>query len=147
MKGADIREKRAGLFVSILLIMMSFTWGCERTIEEEVIRPLEAIYEQKGAASLETAVSNVRMVRAALMRYPATSPENLYPGDMEIYDYESLRKILPDENLPADMAELFWDPSYGITYLSDGYSFTLEVRALTKKREIITATPGGVTES
>ena len=120
--------------------------SCQRTVEEEVIKPVEMMVEQKAAATAETAVLNVRTVRAALMRYPAVSPSNQYPGEMEIFSYDSLRGVLADENLPPDMSELMWDPAYGVTYRSDGYTFTFEVKAISADGEIITATPGGVTK-
>jgi len=121
--------------------------GCEKAVEEEVIKPIEMMYGQKNIATAEAAISNVRTVRAALMRYPALSESNEYPGEMEMFNYDSLREVLVDENLPPDMTELMWDPSFGFTYRSDGYTFTFEVRALSGEREIITATPGGVTKS
>jgi len=129
--------------VSFFLLFSS----CERTVEEEVIKPVESMYGQKNIATAEAAISNVRTVRAALMRHPALSAFNEYPGEMEIFDYDSLRKVLVDENLPPDMSELMWDPGYGINYRSDGYTFTFEVKALSGDSEIITATPGGVTKS
>ena len=121
--------------------------ACDRAVEEEVIQPVELMYGQKDVAAEQVAVSNVQTVRAAIMRYPANSPSGQYPGDMEIYDYGSLRETLAGANLPRNIAELMWDPAYGITYQSDGSTFTFEVRALTKEREIITATPGGVTRN
>jgi hypothetical protein len=121
--------------------------GCEKTVEEDVIKPIEMMYGQKSVATALAAESNVRTVRAALLRYPATSPTNQYPGDMDIYDYRTLREVLVDENLPPDMTELMWDPAFGVTYRSDGYTFTFEVRALSGDSEIITATPGGVTRN
>ena len=121
--------------------------GCEKTVEEEVIKPIEMMYGQKNVATVLAAESNVRTVRAALLRYPTTSPTNQDPGDMDIYDYRTLRDVLPDENLPPDMAELMWDSAFGVTYRSDGYTFTFEVRALSADGEIITATPGGITKS
>jgi hypothetical protein len=135
---------KSGQIITPMLVMLAIlSSGCERTIEEEVVQPIEAIYGQKNVASLETALSNVRTVRSALMRYPATSSENLYPEDMKIIGYDSLRQVLTDENLPADMSELMWDPSYGISYLSDGYTFKFKVRALGGEK-VITATPNGV---
>ena len=131
------------LVIGLLMILMVFVPACERTVEEEVIAPLESLVEQKSAASLETSVINVRTVRAALMRFPVNSPENLYPDDRDVFDYESLRYTLTDENLPPDMSELMWDSSYGVVYHSDGYTFTFEVRAL-GNGGIISATPGGV---
>jgi hypothetical protein len=121
--------------------------GCEKTMEEEVIKPIEMMVGQKSAAAAQAAIANVRTVRAALMRYPATSPTNQYPGDVDIYDYRTLREVLADENLPPDMAELMWDAGFGITYRSDGYTFTFEVRAISADGEIMTATPGGITKS
>ena len=100
---------------------------------------------QKSVAAAQAALSNVQMVRAALMRYPAASPSNEFPGDMDIYDYSTLRQVLADTNLPPDMTELMWDTAHGITYRSDGYTFTFEARALSG--ETITATPGGVTKN
>ena len=129
--------------ISFLLVFAA----CERTIEEDVIKPIEMMVGQKSAAAAQVAVSNVNNVRAALMRYPAVSPSNEYPGDMDLYDYSTLREILADANLPADMTELMWDPAYGIVYRSDGYTFTFEVRALSGEREILTATPNGVTKN
>jgi hypothetical protein len=138
-------DTRHGQIITLVFAILAvLVCGCERTIEEEVVQPIEAIYGQKSAASLEAAVANVRIVRSALMRYPATSSDNLYPDDMVITGYDSLREILTDENLPVDMGELLWDPSYGIRYMSDGYGFTFEVHALSGGK-VITATPRGVT--
>jgi hypothetical protein len=131
------------LSLSIFLLLT----GCEKTMEEDVIKPIEMMVRQKSAAAAQVAVSNVNNVRAALMRYPAVSPSNEYPEDMDLYDYSTLREILADANLPADMTELMWDPAHGITYRSDGYSFTFEVRALSGDRETITATVNGVTKN
>ena len=128
-----------------LLIILSLPLGCEKTIEEEVIQPIESMYDQKDAAVLEAAVTNVRQVRSALMRYPVNSADNEYPKDTQVYDYDSLREILASESLPLDMADLMWDPASGINYTSDGISFSLQVRAMTKKNETITATASGVT--
>ena len=133
--------------LSIIMLAVFLVPSCERTIEEEIVKPIEAIHGQKKSASLEVAVSNVRIVRAALMRYPVTSGENLFPRDMELYNYDSMRKILPDESLPPDMTELMWDSAYGIVYISDGYTFTFEVRATTEEGPTITATQSGVTEN
>ena len=133
----------AVLCFSFLLILSA----CERTVEEDIIKPIEMMVGQKSAAAAEAAIANVRTVRAALMRYPAVSASNEYPGEMDIYDYRTLREILADANLPPDMSELMWDPAYGISYRSDGYTFTFEVRALSGDRETITATPNGVKKS
>jgi len=111
-----------------------------------VIKPVEMMVGQKSAAAVQAALSNVQTVREALMRYPAISPSNRYPGDTQIYDYGTLREVLANENLPPDMADLMWDPAYGVVYSSDGYTFTFAVRALSGERETITATPGGVTK-
>ncbi len=128
-----------------LLTILSLPLGCEKTIEEEVIQPIESMYDQKDVAVLEAAVANVRQVRSALMRYPVNSVDNEYPRDTQLYDYDSLREILVSESLPPDMADLMWDPASGINYSSDGISFSLQVRAMTKKNELITATARGVT--
>ena len=135
------------IFTLVPLAFFLVFSACQRTVEEEVIKPVQSMYGQKDAAAGQTAISNVRTVRAALMRYPAVSPSNQYPGDMEIYDYESLREVLADEYLPPDMGELMWDPAYGISYRSDGYTFTFEVRALDREGTVITATPSGVTKN
>lgn len=141
----SMKKWRSGHFTALFFLAFAvLISGCERTVEEEVVQPIEAIYSRKGAASLEAAAANVRMVRASLMRYPATSPDNLYPTDTVIVDYESLREVLTDANLPPDMAQLMWDPFHGIRYMSDGYTFTFEVRALSGSRAI-TATPNGLT--
>jgi hypothetical protein len=141
------RSKRYLVIFHFLFSILFIFPACERTIEEEVIKPIESMYGQKDVARALAAESNVRTVRAALMRYPATSPSNQYPGDMDIYDYGTLREVLADENLPPDMTELMWDAGFGVTYTSDGYSFTLQVKALTTGRETITATPNGVTKN
>jgi len=134
------------------LSVLSFSFflvlpSCQNAVEEDVIKPVETMYGQKGVAADLAAFTNVQTVRAALMRYPATHPSGRYPGDMDIYDYPSLRETLPEANLPGDMAELMWDPAYGIRYRSDGSSFTFEAKALSGEREVLTATPGGVTKS
>jgi hypothetical protein len=142
--------RRFSTLIAVSILSFSFFLilpSCDRTVEEEVIKPVELMYGQKNVAADQAAATNVQTVRAALMRYPATSPSGQYPGDMDIYDYGSLRETLSDANLPQNIAELMWDPAYGITYRSDGSTFTFEVRALTKDREIISATPGGITKN
>ncbi len=141
------RSKKFFIIFHFLFSIFIIIPACEKTVEEEVIKPIEMMYGQKNVATALAAESNVRTVRAALLRYPTTSPTNHYPGDMDIYDYRTLRDVLPDENLPSDMAELMWDPAFGVTYRSDGYTFTFEVRALSADGEIITATPGGIMKS
>ena len=140
-----MKKPRADLAVLLLLLLSvtAMVLGCERTVEEEVVQPIESMHGQKEVASLETAVANIRTVRSALMRYPATSSENLYPDNMTVTDYDSLREVLADENLPFNIETLLWDPSFGISYISDGYTFTLEVKALSGGK-MITATPNGV---
>ena len=127
-----------------LLLIFSLPLGCEKTIEEEVVQPVERIVAQKDDAILEAAVSNVRQVRSGLMRYPAVSADNEYPSDIQVFNYDTLRETLTSENLPPNMADLMWDPAFGIDYSSDGLSFTFQVRALTKNNEVITATARGV---
>ena len=142
--------KRARPLLTPGLVLLSFLLlypACEKTVEEDVIKPVEMMVGQKSAAAVQAALSNVQTVREALMRYPATSPSNRYPGEAQIYDYGTLRGVLAGQNLPADMADLMWDPAYGIVYRSDGHTFTFEVRALSGERETITATPEGVTRS
>jgi len=142
--------KRSKLYFAMSLLTISFLLifsACEKMVEDEVIKPIESMYGQKSVATSQAALSNVQTVRAALMRYPAVSSSNEYPGEMEIFDYASLRDVLADENLPPDMAELMWDPGFGITYISDGYSFTLTVKALSTEQETITATPKGITKN
>jgi len=134
--------KTALLFTMLLILSLSL--GCEKTIEEEVIQPIESMYGQKDAAALEAAVANVQMIRSALMRYPVISAENEYPRDTQVYDYDSLREILVSANLPTDMADLMWDPASGINYSSDGLFFSFQVRAMTKNNEVITAAANGV---
>ena len=140
------RSKSYFIFSLLSLSFLLIFSGCEKTMEEDVIKPIEMMVGQKSAAAAQVAVSNVNNVRASLMRYPAVSPSNEYPGDMDLYDYSTLREILADANLPADMTELMWDPAYGIIYRSDGYTFTFEVRALSGDRETITATVNGVSK-
>ena len=127
-----------------LVVLAAVAVGCERTIEQEVVQPIEAMAARKDKASLQTATSNLRQVRMALMRYAVQSSDNRYPTDSEILDFDTLRDALASEGLPSDMAELKWDPGFGITYISDGYSFHLEVRALTSDMRLITATENGV---
>lgn len=129
--------------MTILFIFAALVPGCERTVEQEVIQPIKAMHGQKEAASLEAALANVRIVRSALMRYPVISSENLYPADTAITGYDSLRDVLTDENLPGDMSDLMWDPSYGVRYTSDGYTFTFQVKTAGDGK-VITATTNGV---
>jgi hypothetical protein len=127
------------------LVIIFLPFGCEKTVEEEAIKPVQRMVEQEDAAAREAAVSNVRQVRAALMRYPITSANNEYPHNSEVYSYDTLREALASEGLPTDIAALMWDPAFGIEYSSDGLSFSLTVMALTKKMEVITGTEKGVT--
>ena len=133
-----------GLIILLITAGSGVLSGCEDAVEKEVIKPVEDMFKGRERAVLETAVANVRGVRMTLMRYPATSPDDLYPTDAEIFDYESLREVLSDANLPVDMAEVKWDPDSGIDYSSDGYTFTVSTRALTVNGESITATIRGV---
>ena len=137
-----IRIRFIFTFTLLPLTFLLVFSGCEKTVEEDVIQPVEMMFGQKSAAASLTAESNVRAIRSALLRYPAASPTNQYPGDMDIYDYETLREQLAYENLPASIGELMLDPAYGVRYHSDGYTFTFEVRTLTG--ETITATPEGI---
>lgn len=132
------------LVVCTGFVAMCLASGCEKTAEE-VIKPVQQMNAQREAAALETAVSNARQARAALMRYPLTSANNEYPGVSEVYSYDTLRDALSSENLPPEMEALMWDPAFGIEYSSDGLSFSLSVRALTGNMEVITATQKGVT--
>ena len=118
-------------FLSFFLVPLSFLLfftGCEKTVEEDIIQPVEMMVGQKSKAANLAAETNVQTVRAALQRYPSTSPTNQYPGDMDISDYDTLRELLAGENLPDSMDELMWDPAYEVRYESDGYTFTFEVR-------------------
>lgn len=132
------------VFLIFLLVILSLPLGCEKTIDEEVIKPVENMYSQKDEVILKAAVANVQQVRSTLMMYAAGSADSGYPKGSQVYDYNSLREILPPESLPANMADLKWDPASGINYSSDGASFTLQVRAMTGKKEAITATESGV---
>jgi len=137
-------DSKFPLILIILVLVPGFLFaGCEKTIDEEVVRPIEAMHGQKEVASIETAMANVQAVRSALMRYPATSTENLYPSEMDITGYDSLREVLADAGLPGNMADLMWDPFYGIRYASDGYTFTFQVKAAGNGK-VVTATPSGV---
>ncbi|MDT8396220.1 MAG: hypothetical protein RRA32_07245 [bacterium] len=63
------------------LVMVCLPCGCERTVEEEVIRPIERMYDQKDAAALEAAVSNVRPeggFYVLLPKYPDTRLPDLW---------------------------------------------------------------------
>ena len=135
---------KAVLLCPLLLTLPLLPLGCGNAVEEEVIKPIEHMVEQKDVAVLATAVTNVRQVRSGLMRYPAVSVDNEFPKDTQVVDYDTLREILVSENLSPDMANLMWDPAYGIRYSSDGLSFTFQVQALTRERELITATMRGV---
>ena len=112
------------VLLGTLLIILFLPLGCEKMIEEEVIQPIESMYDQKVVAVLQTAVANVRQVRSALMRYAVGSVDNEYPRDTQVYDYDSLREILASESLPPDMADLMWNPASGFNYSSDGASFS-----------------------
>ncbi len=133
------------VFLCSLFIILFLPLGCGKTIDEEVIQPVERMYNQKEEVVLKTAVANARQVRSALMMYASGSVDNEYPRDTEVYNYDSLREILASANLPQDMADLKWDPASGINYFSDGASFTLQVVAMTRKKEVVTATASGVT--
>lgn len=133
------------VYLFTLLITLSLPLGCEKTIDEEVIKPVGGMYSQKDKVVLKAAVANAQQVRSALMMYAAGSVDSEYPRDTQVYDYNSLREILASESLPANMADLKWDPASGINYSSDGASFSLQVRAMTKNKELITATASGVT--
>ena len=139
------RMKSYLIFFLLPLTFSIFFSACEKKIEEDIIQPVEMMVGQKGKAASLAATTNVQTVRAALIRYPAVSGTSEYPGDMDIYDYETLRGLLVDENLPTSIGELMWDPGYGVRYQSDGHTFTFEVRALSG--ETITATPEGITKN
>jgi hypothetical protein len=127
-----------------LLLTLSIPLGCERTVYEEVIRPVERMVEQKDETILETAVAKVKQLRSGLRRYPAISTHNVYLNDTQVFNYDTLRKALTSENLPLNMGDLMWDPAFGIHNSSEGLSFAFQVSALTKKSKLITATERGV---
>ena len=97
-----------------LLIIPLLSLGCEKTIDEEIVKPIEGMHNQKDQFTLKAAVANVQQVRSTLMMYAAGSADSGYPRDSQVYDYRSLRDILPPESLPANMADLKWDPASGI---------------------------------
>lgn len=132
------------LALSILLMTVLTPLGCRKAADEAVVEPIAQAQTLKEQAALDTALANGRTVRDALMRYPASAPDSKYPTDTEVYDYPSLRRTLGG-TLPSGMEALMWDPAVGISYRSDGYTFTLEVRALTRKGETITITEHEVT--
>ncbi len=131
-------------FLFALLIIPLLSLGCEKTIDEEIVKPIEGMHNQKDQITLKAAVANVQQVRSTLMMYAAGSANSGYSKDSQVYDYRSLRETLPPESLPVNMADLKWDPASGIEYSSDGDSFSLQVRAMTARKEAITATESGV---
>jgi hypothetical protein len=143
--GVVMRTGSISLLVLAAGLGLVLLAGCGDAVEKEVVQPVENMLEGRDRATLEAASANVRTIRMALMRYPTTSPDDLFPSNGDIFDYESLREVLAGTNLPEDMADLKWDESYGIEYDSDGYQFRFSVKAGTRDRETITATPAGVT--
>jgi len=141
---SKLMRKLKPIFLCTLLLILSLPLGCEKTIDEEVLKPIEGMHNQKDEVVLKAAVANAQQVRGALMIYAAVSAGSGYPGDTQVYDYSSLREILSSESLPQKMADLKWDPASGFEYSSDGASFAFRIRAMTGKKETITATESGV---
>ena len=131
-------------FLCTLFLILFLPLGCERTIDEEIVKPIEGMHNQKDEVTLKAAVANAQHVRSSMLMYAANSADSGYPVDTEVYDYSSLKEVLVSASLPADMADLKWNPASGIQYSSDGSSFSLQVTAMTARKETITATENGV---
>ena len=131
-------------FLITMFLILSLPLGCEKTIDEEIVKPIEGMHNQKDETTLKAAVANAQHVRSSLLMYAVNSADNEYPRETEVYDYGSLREILASASLPQNMADLKWNPASGIQYSSDGASFSLQVTAMTVRKEVITATESGV---
>ena len=141
MKKISVRN----IFLILLTAGMVVSLGCGSKGSSSDSNPVVQAYKGKDKAALQVAAANVRSVKSALMGYVSQSADGLYPQTFDIYEYDDLRKLLPQANLPPSMAALKWDASSGIQYESDGTTFTFSVTALTSNRETITATPREVT--
>ncbi len=129
------------LFLGLLVLVMAASPGCNNRGSSSDSNPIVQAHRGKDKATLAAAQANVRAVRSALMGYRSQSPEGRYPETFDIYEFEDLRRLLPQANLSSSMTALKWDEASGIRYESDGTTFTFSVTALTSGREIITATP------
>ncbi len=134
-----------GVVLILLTAGIALSPGCGNSGVSSDSNPVIDAYRGKDKATLLAAATNVRAVKSALIGYRAQSADGLYPQTFDIYEFDDLRRLLPQANLPPDMTALKWDPAAGIQYDSDGTTFSFSVTALTSNRETITATPQDVT--
>ncbi len=148
MKGNKLELKNIisrGVILMLLAVGIALSPGCGDSGISSDSNPIVDAHRGKDKATLLAATTNVRAVRSALMGYLSQSADGRYPQTFDIYEFDDLRRLLPQANLPPDMTTLKWDPAGGIRYDSDGTTFSFSVTALTSNRETITATPREVT--
>ncbi len=148
MKGNKLELKNIisrGVVLMLLAVGIALSPGCGNSGISSDSNPIVDAHRGKDKATLLAATTNVRTVRSALMGYLAQSADGRYPQTFDIYEFDDLRRLLPQANLPPDMTTLKWDPAGGIQYDSDGTTFSFSVTALTSNKETITATPREVT--
>jgi prepilin-type N-terminal cleavage/methylation domain-containing protein len=99
----------------------------------------------KDRAVWAQAKANLDAVRSALAVYNANTSNDSFPGP-STGDYQQIRALLSDANLPPRAREAGWDPSY-LQYSVSGSArwYTLEVKTGNRYGDILTATPSGVT--
>ncbi len=148
MNGNKLGQKNIifrGVVLMLLTAGIALSPGCGNSGQSSNSNPVVEAHRGKDKATLQAAAANVRTVKSALIGYRGQSVDGLYPRTFDVYEYDDLRRLLPQANLPPDMAALKWDPAAGIQYDSDGTTFTFSVTALTSNKETITATPREVT--
>ncbi len=98
----------------------------------------------KDRAIWAQAKANLDAVRSALAVYNANTLSDAFPGP-STSDYQRVRTMLPDANLPVLAKEAGWDSSF-LQYSLSGIAkwYTLEVKVANRFGDILVATPSGV---
>ena len=101
----------------------------------------------KDKAIFGTAKANVDVLRSVLASYAADSDTNKYPTGSRNYD--DMRTLLPQANLPVDPADAKWQPASADANTfyagTNGTTFTITVNANDREYDEIVGTPSGIT--
>jgi prepilin-type N-terminal cleavage/methylation domain-containing protein len=97
----------------------------------------------KDKAIWGTAKANMDVIRSALASYATEKLDNYYP--IGTLDFSGMRTVLPHASLPA-AEELAKFQTGTFSYVSgNGHGFTFSVNCNNKFKDLLTATPSGIT--
>lgn len=100
-------------------------------------------YPYRDRAQWGTAKANVDVLRSVLASYAADSDTNKYPvGE---FDYDQIKALLPQANLPYMEEEAKWEPGSFIYFSENGTTFSIKIAAMAREQDLIYGSPSGVT--